>query len=72
MQMHRLGSASVLEAGFRGFTSAADWLAATEAAYAEAQEREATERAAEVDADGAVKAEALLGRQVRHLGSAFP
>ena len=54
----------MLEGGFRDFASASDWLAATEAAYAEARAREAAERAAEVDADGATKAEALLGRQV--------
>ena len=49
---------------FRGFTSAEDWLSATEAAYNDAREREAAERAADVDADGVVKSEALLGRQV--------
>jgi hypothetical protein len=61
----------VLEGGFREFTSAADWLVATEAAYAEARAREAAERAAEVDADGAAKAEALLGHQVRRSGEAL-
>ena len=59
----RLGSAVILES-FRGFTSAEDWLSATETAYNDAREREAAERAADVDADGVVKSEALLGRQV--------
>ena len=59
----RLGSAAILES-FRGFSSAADWLSGTETAYDDAREREAAERAADVDADGVVKSEALLGRQV--------
>ena len=64
LTIHRLGSASVLDS-FRGLASAADWLSTTETAYNDAREREAAERAADVDADGVVKSEALLGRQVQ-------